>query len=53
MTSIADLQSNEESTRVSDQILTMLSITISQIRAVRFLQNPSITNSDSASLIFV
>jgi hypothetical protein len=40
MTSLPDLESNEESTRVSDQTLSMLDIMTSQIREVPFLQNP-------------
>lgn len=36
MTNLPDLESNEESTRVSDQILSMLDILISQVRMIPF-----------------
>ena len=51
MTNLPDLESNEESTRVSDQILSMLDILISQVCMMPFFQNAF--KFQSTSFIFV
>ena len=44
MTNLPDLESNEESTRVSDQILSMLDILISQVCMMLFFKTLSNSN---------
>ena len=51
MTTLPDLESNEESTRVSDQILSMADILISQVCMMPLFTNP--LKFQSTSFIFV